>query len=80
MDRENATFLIGQKRFGEWLRKTASACVPVDVLRAACPSNEVLNDGSAISDTEISLQKLAEAVGSNTEYVSQVINELGCSI
>lgn len=37
--------------------------------------NEVLNNVSSISDPEFSLQKLAEAVGSNTKYVSQVINE-----
>lgn len=37
--------------------------------------NEVLNNVSSISDPDFSLQKLAEAVGSNTKYVSQVINE-----
>ena len=44
-------------------------------LRLLGQINEVLNDGSAISDPEFSLQKLAVAVGSNTKYVSQVINE-----
>lgn len=37
--------------------------------------NEVINDGKSISDPDFSLQKLADAVGSNTKYVSQVINE-----
>ena len=37
--------------------------------------NEVLNNVSSISNPDFSLQKLAEAVGSNTKYVSQVINE-----
>ncbi|MGI6222706.1 MAG: helix-turn-helix domain-containing protein [Prevotella sp.] len=37
--------------------------------------NDVLNDGTSISDPDFSLQKLADAVGSNTKYVSQVINE-----
>ena len=37
--------------------------------------NEVLNNVSSISAPDFSLQKLADAVGSNTKNVSQVINE-----
>ena len=47
---------MSQKRFGEWLRKTAPACVPVDVLRAACPSSKDVSSMFRGSCSDISCQ------------------------